>query len=52
VSLLSLHLLEVIANIDFFFFIISWNPSGAIKAGRNSAIYLYKGKTVEVAGKA
>jgi hypothetical protein len=34
------------------FFSISWNPSGAIKAGRNSAVYLYKGKTVEVAGKA
>jgi hypothetical protein len=35
-----------------FFYFISWNPSGAIKAGRNSAVYLYKGKTVEVAGKA
>jgi len=28
----------------------SWSPSGAIKAGRNSAVYLFKGKTVEVAG--
>jgi hypothetical protein len=51
VSLLSLHLLEVIANVELFFS-ISWNPSGAIKAGCNSAVYLYKGKTVEVAGKA
>jgi alpha-aminoadipic semialdehyde synthase len=30
----------------------SWNPSGAIKAGRNPAVYLYQGKKVEVAGKA
>ncbi|KAH9540925.1 hypothetical protein CY35_14G031500 [Sphagnum magellanicum] len=28
----------------------SWNPSGAIKAGRNPAVYLYQGKKVEVAG--
>ncbi|KAG6542771.1 hypothetical protein Mapa_015848 [Marchantia paleacea] len=28
----------------------SWNPAGAIKAGRNAAIYKEQGKTVEVAG--